>query len=509
MIARLIPAAGRRNDTQAELTRLLLGLPDEQGSLPPTRWPTLSDVATAKGLTAGRIAQVMGKRRREWSREPALQAVRDELVDVLAGQCRVAAATELADQLLLLRGCAREEDPQRRRAYAYAVLRAAVEADSLSDAPRFAVRRHGGRLLIALQVSADEPLDTPSDGQLLDLAAGLADEAVRLAAGDPLPTPATVVRALAAVAKRVDLLFAERRLVQLAAAASGSVLANARLELYPHDLDPVRALRLAQAGAGVPRTGVTPDWFDTRVRARFPGLPPLPTGRELTRLLDEAGVRMVWDGTLFAPPEPTLSGYPSLRPSSSIGSSSSAGSAAADVAARLAQVVAHGGVRVVTVRRAGWASCRNRLAAVLDVPVRDASAEFVAALRAVATERKIPDFSVVLRADTPDANSKARTNLQRVVAAAFERLEQQWSEAGSLLLDGLTPLGRYPGGTALLERLAHRARWAGRDGGPSALVLLCPVEDETQWPQIGLGQETSEEHVVVTRAWLNEEAGAA
>jgi hypothetical protein len=94
--------------------------------LPSTRWPTLSDVATARGLTAARLAQVMGKRRREWAREPALRAVRDELIDALAGPCRVAAATELADQLLLLRGCAREEDPQRRRAYAYAVLRAAV-----------------------------------------------------------------------------------------------------------------------------------------------------------------------------------------------------------------------------------------------------------------------------------------------------------------------------------------------------------------------------------------------
>jgi len=39
--------------------------------------------------------------------------------------------------------------------------------------------------------------------------------------------------------------------VQLAAAASGSVLANARLELYPDDLAPARALRLAQAGAGI------------------------------------------------------------------------------------------------------------------------------------------------------------------------------------------------------------------------------------------------------------------
>ncbi|MDQ3988272.1 MAG: hypothetical protein M3291_03555, partial [Actinomycetota bacterium] len=67
-----------------------------------------------------------------------------------------------------------------------------------------------------------------------------------------------------------------------------------------------------------------------------------------------------------------------------------------------------------------------------------------------------------------------------------------------LALQGLTPLGRYAGGPALLDRLADRARRAGRDGGPSALVLLCPAEDERQPPRIGghaVGLVTPEEWV--------------
>lgn len=248
------------------------------------------------------------------------------------------------------------------------------------------------------------------------------------------------------------------------------------------------------------------------MRARFPGLAPMPGGLDLARLLKDAGLDLRWNGTVFCPPEPSISGHTSLRLSSSLSPAASAGSAAADVATRLAHVAAHGGVRVVTVRRSGWSRCRSRLAAVLDVPVRDASAEFVAALREVATERKIPDFSVVLRADAAGAGSKAHTNLQRVVAAAFEKLEQQWSTAGVLLLDGLTPLGRYPGGPALLERLADRARRAGREGKPSALVLLCPAEDERQQPRVGahaVGLVTPEEWVVATAAWLRDEPGAA
>lgn len=511
VVARLIPAATRRGATQPQLTRSLLGLPDEQGTLPPTRWPTHAQVAAAGGLTAARIAQIMGERRREWAREPMLTAVREDVASALAELSRVAAASELVDQLLLLRGCAREEDLRRRRAYAYGVLRGAVEADSICDAPRFALRRHADRVLIALQVSEDEPLDTPGDGQLLELACGLADEAVRLAGSDPLPTPAAVVRALAGVAGRtdIDLVLSESRLVALAAAASGSVLANARMELYPRDLHPARALRLAQAGAGVPGDGVEPGWFDARVQARFPGLAALPTGLELRRLLDEAGLRMEWDGTRFTPPKVSTTGYPSLRRSTSMGASSPAGSAAADVAARLGRAASHGGVRVVTVRRAGWARCRTRLAEILDAPVHDASAQFVTALRAVAAERKISDFSVVLRADAAEPGSRDRTNLHRVVTAAFEKLEAQWSAPGVLALDGLTSLARYQGGPALLERLAHRARRAGREGGPGALVLLCPAEDETRWPGHLLGRETSEEHVIATGPWLRDETGAA
>jgi len=513
LAARLMPEPSRRDATRPELIRQMLGLPDAQGALPPARWPTRAEVATASGLTGARVAQVMGAQRKQWAKDPSLRVVRDELVAALEGLSRVAAAAELVDQLLMARGCAREEDPERRRAYGYAIVRAVVEADAVADVvdvePRFATRRHDGRMLVALQVGEDEALDTPGDGLLLDFASSLADEAARLAIQDPLPTPVAVVRALRGVAERAELVYSERRLVQLAAAATGTVLANARLELYPRDLDPVRALRLAQAGTGIPRDGVEPEWFDTRVRARFPGLASLPGGRELARLLRESGAELRWDGARFAP-ERQPTGYTSLGTSTSAGAAASAGgTAAADVSSRLARVAEHGGMRVITMRRSRWAQGRARLADALDVPVRDAGSEFVAALRAVATERKIPDFAVVLRADAAEPGSRDHTNLQRVVAAVFERLEQDWSRPGVLALEGLTPLGRYAGGPPLLERLADRARRAGRDGGPSALVLLCPAEDERQPPRIGnhaVGLVTPEEWIVGTSAWLSGEA---
>ena len=136
-------------------------------------------------------------------------------------------------------------------------------------------------------------------------------------------------------------------------------------------------------------------------------------------------------------PDRSATGFSSPRSSTSAGAAAGpGGTAAADVESRLARVTRNGGMRVVTVRRSRWAQARRRLADALDVPLRDAGAEFVAALRAVATERKIPDFDVVLRADAAEPGTREHTNLQRVVASAFEKLEQEWVVATSAWLTG-------------------------------------------------------------------------
>ena len=153
---------GRGASTRRDLTRRALGLPDAEGVLPDVRWPTLAQIADQSGLTAARIAQIMGSRRKEWIADPWLTDVREELDGLLTGLGRVAAASELVEQLLASRGCVREELPERRRAYGYAVLRAAVEADSLAECPRFATRRHSGRMIVALQVRTTSPSTPPA-----------------------------------------------------------------------------------------------------------------------------------------------------------------------------------------------------------------------------------------------------------------------------------------------------------------------------------------------------------
>lgn len=117
-----------------------------------------------------------------------------------------------------------------------------------------------------MEVSENDAPDTQAAPALLDYADALGKAADRLADSEVLPSPATVLRTLAAVSGPGGAADAmdERRRVIPAAVASQRAAATARLVIYPRDLAPVRALRLAQAGVVPPATapdqrrGLTP-----------------------------------------------------------------------------------------------------------------------------------------------------------------------------------------------------------------------------------------------------------
>jgi serine/threonine protein kinase len=515
IVSSLVPTPRRREDSQVTITRLLLGLPDETGALPDTRWPTNVEVAGRCGLSKDSVARVRSARRKAWNSNRYLKALHIELVDVVLSLRRVASAAELADRLLGLHGCSDTVPVEHRLPFAYAALRAVIERDVLSGEPRFAIRRHRDRILVALQAVENEPLDTVSDSQLLDLAADLGDAATELAAADPLPTPTTVVRRLLDLAKQADWMWGERRLVQLAASASGTVLSNARMELYPRDLNQQRALRLAQAGAGLPEAGLTTKELKQRVTNRFPGLAPLPSDRELLKLCRRAGFELKWDGARFQAPSKVQSDQNTRRRSSSSASGHPIveGSATADAPARLADAVRYGGVRYVTVRPKRAGEARERIGDIVGEPMLDVSAMFVRTLRAQAKAANIPNFGVVLRADAAHAGSREQLNLDRLLTKTFHALAEELAGRRLLALDGLTPLGRYPSGTALLNGLIENARYGGSADGPDTLILLCPAKDERQeHPHIGpftLPRNSSEEWVVGTSSWLEPRTGVA
>ncbi|WP_406420317.1 hypothetical protein OH809_25610 [Streptomyces sp. NBC_00873] len=154
-------------------------------------------------------------------------------------------AEELATELRARHG-AGDAGPADILGMALAVVRAAAEtdarkraddADAATEAPaRLAVLRGAGRVVLALedQLGADDP--TPVE--VAEYAARLGEVATAVAARDPLPGRATVLRELRAVSAPEGITpLADTRLVGLAAALARGVAVSPRLELFPLDLD--------------------------------------------------------------------------------------------------------------------------------------------------------------------------------------------------------------------------------------------------------------------------------
>ncbi|WP_239405167.1 BREX system serine/threonine kinase PglW [Frankia sp. Cj3] len=529
---RLLPRSTRAI-TEADATRLLLGLPDAAGTLPDLPlWPGQQLVAGRVGVTPGRIAQVLIARRKAWHADAAVRSVHDELVEILADAGRVMGFDELVTAVLARRGSAPGTSAPRARAAA--VVRAALETVDLDPEPRIARRKYYERMLVALEVTEADGPATPSAPALLDYAVALGKVADRLARAEELPSPATVLRELAADSPDGMPALDAPRLVRLAAAASRAAATNARLEIYPRALDLVRALRLSQAGVLSARPGGIPvqtagsderaerplllvDTIHERVLARFPGLDTeLPPHPRLDDPLRDAGFTLDWDHARggYAPPHGLFSSMglgsrptPVVRQPTDLGGWTGRSAltddgpdrvAAATAEQRLAAAGETGGFRALTVRRSHYLTARAELAKPhrFAAELVDVAAVFLDALHAEVDPRPKPTWATILRADTAEPGSRAAANLAEYVRLAWERAAPLLAEmvdapAGRtgpggqpapLLLHDAGVFGRYDGrGLDVLFTLAERAR--ARAGG-RPLWLLCPTTEPSLPPRL-------------------------
>ncbi|MFE5119017.1 BREX system serine/threonine kinase PglW [Streptomyces sp. NPDC056669] len=515
------------NRNECEMVRLLLRLPDERGTLPDIGvWPKQKDVASALGLSAGRIPQMLKNQRTRWKKNPAVRVLRAEILGLLRDLGRVASAAEIADALAVRRGTQLPEREQRR-ALALAGVRAVVEVEQLvpdeaefQHAPnRDAADEGMGAGLLALEVGPDDAPETPSGPGLLHYAQKLGKAADRLAKLDTLPTAATVLAELGAIAPPSPAVeWDERRIVEIAAAASRRAAATPRLEIYPRDLPLVRALRLTQAGLvpripGMPderQPGLTAKDIHERVRARFPELlnerrgHALPTDGPLTRALREAGFDLELKtreghGTLRYIPrqrdgQSTYLSSDAARQATGVLTAHRysddpqlAGAAVAEE--RLLASARRDGFRVLTVRT-GLASravdelTSDRFGAEA-VSVTDL---FVRALHEQVDPRPKPTWETILRADAAEPGSKAAMRFGEYARTSWGAVEPRLRElvsgargsSGSpVLLTDAGAFARYDA-MAVLERLADAARDGGR-----GLWLLCPQSDPARPPRLG------------------------
>ena len=460
-------------------------------------WPTQVSIATAMNLTRARIGQLLGKILAKSLKDPVITSVRRQLAESVEAQGGVATADELADLLVAARGS--DLPPPAARRTAAGIVRIAIEAEGLLVEPRLMLRREGRVMLVAKSAA------------LADYAVRLGRSADRLAAAEPLATPASVVERLRDVQHPPGVVIeSDSRLVRLAAAASQSAAISSRMELYPRGMDALRALKLS-LGAVAGARELTDAQVRERVTSRYPDACPLPSRPELDELLRAAGLDLKYDalaaggqGAYVAPvfERPSITSGSTFLPryptAIAAGQQPTATPEVADARAfedRLQRAIQRGSFlqMVVTPReyeRAAEEFCRRFGVVRIDVEqvVIDALQETAASLGV--------DWNLVVAADADTSGpdwQNLRLLVERTKPLIVERLFAP--EATSLLLypDILVRYGLKP----LLADLQQRI---GTSRGPQGIWLLVPGSHVVQIDRQPVG--VPGQQAVVPDAWL-------
>jgi serine/threonine protein kinase len=482
-------------------------------SKPPGTWPSLGDTSVATGLDRATLTTALIKARERWLKNPAFTEIRLQLEKLVRSQGQVMTASEAALALLALRGCAVQDDAERQQ-LASAVLRAALEAESHLDQPRFECFDHQPSPLIA------------TSSAWADYACQLGNVADACALAEPLLPPSRVLEALEAV-KPAGLLgsgqgqdgssgpIVSARLLRLATSASRKAALSSRQEIYIQGMPALQALRQslgALVGAPVLRTRELQD----RVRGRYPDATPLPGRPELDRLLEEVGAPLKWSATAAQGSGAYLcaslgngptAGTTSLfsRQSTYLGVAAHSADVSSDTASLVAEAVnaegrlqrniKAGGLLVMTVEprqaRHAEAELLRRFGSESGVTPSLQRVSFDAlllkALRAEAATAKV-DWSKVLSADAAEPGSRDWTNLQRLVQRTLTNMKPELlTNANPILLTNVGLLARY----GLMSLVTEIESAAGRPGNtPSVWMLLAshkqglPFIDATPVPLV-------------------------
>ncbi len=276
------PVKGKRVDHHHH-ARALFGL---EGPCRGQLDPSVKTLSQALELTPAAIYIALSKSRAKWAAHPRILELVARVRALLEPLGGVVVLPQLARALVdeLPHDPARPEDDLVL--LASALVRVAAEVDAslsfvrLERTSWIASDPSLERVLRVLGHTADElvtriPLPTPAEAtrRLRDALQRLADEAPR-APGLPPPAPPFSQ-------SRDD------RVLTLAAQASEAAALSARLELYPRDLAPERAL---EHSAAMLRGEHTAEAVQELVKQRYPEAKSLPPRPELDRLLESHGL---------------------------------------------------------------------------------------------------------------------------------------------------------------------------------------------------------------------------
>ncbi|EPZ16557.1 hypothetical protein M622_11640 [Thauera terpenica 58Eu] len=448
---------------------------------PAGTWPALGAAATAHGLDRKELTDTLVKARERWLKNPAFTELRNQLETLLHGQGEVMTSTEAALALLALRGCAEQRDDERLR-LASAVLRAALEAESHLEKPRFELFDHAATPLVA------------TSSAWADYAHRLGDVADTCALTDPLLPLTRVMQALEGIrppapvddhAADVQRPIPPARLLRLATAASRTAALSSRQEIYPRNMPALQALRQS-LGALVSLKELEVADLKARVRGRYPLAELLPDRPRLDRLLEEVDAPFRWDdeARLYRRLQSgtTSSGTTAFQRLTTVDGLALADAAVQGAQAledRLQRNLRQGGLLVLCVDPRLVVRAEAELlrrfgpgAAVAGGLARCSfDALMIQALRAQA-QALGADWNVILRADGAAHDSRDWANLQRLVQRTLPGLRDRLlGSADPVLLTSPGLLARY----GLMSLVSELEAQVGRPGCTPALWLLLPT----------------------------------
>jgi serine/threonine protein kinase/predicted transcriptional regulator len=498
----LPPAKSVGSERRALLA--LFGLVEE-APRHPAHWPSQTEVAEVLDLTRARVSQILGKARQRWARLPSITALRDEIAAQLQEQGGAMTARELYTTLLATHGSVQEEP--FRTYHAAAALRAATEVEESRKNPRWLIRRSADRIFFAL-------VEVDGEG-LLDYVEALGRKADELARLDPLPAPQRTFEVLQSVSRPVPAApLSPERLLRLATAASRTAVLSSRLEIYPRDLAPERALRLASSSLLGVRE-LTVEQIHDRVALRFPEAARLPGRPHLDPLLLDVGLGLVWN------PAAEVYCFPA-EPSMSTGSTSTLHSGRVTLPPgvelppeevdarlfddRLARAAREGAFLTLLVEPRSLLRAEALLVGRFPVELVSLEKRWVAALQELAQENEM-EWDFVLRADAEPADRQNAQKLRRFAAQALQRVEADLASSERTILLSRPGLLAHYQQMPFVERLRERVhRRPGRgETGLHGLWLLVPTDRPSDGPQLDgvpVPVVASSQRAIVPQAWL-------
>lgn len=480
----LIVAAGRKESSEREILERFLGWIVPEDDSKALRWPSQTELGEDVEVTRARVGQVITKARERWLKSSQLTKLRESIHAALLSEGGVVTHAELIRMMLLLRGSTLPEPDSLRMASI--ATRAAVEAERQLQSPRFVECRRQGVHFISL------------DPAYVDFARQLGEAGEELATRDPLPTASRVIETLGAIPFPETEVEGVRppdrsRRAHLAAAVSGKVCVNSRLELYPPNLSAERALALSRSALfGVRELRL--DEIRSRVASRYPEAEPLPGRPELDRLLEQVGFPLKWNDQAAG----GAGAYQSKHVAFSTSGSYTIGSRMRTIeqqpvgemvseeiaeAQRLEHKLAlarqQGSYLVLTIDPKYLPDAAAQLERIGAKKV-SASELFLAAMKGKAAELKVP-WEVVLEADAAESRSADWSRLQELVRRSLPGvLEPLRNPNEDILLTDAGLFARY----GRMNELDSLRNDTGTQSGPHSLWLLIPGKGASSVPEL-------------------------